>query len=195
MARYTGATKKIMKRFNLLPEVQVVESRRGRGSDQRQKRKTEYGIRLEEKQKLRFIYGVQEKQFRRYFEQAQKTAENTGNVLLISLEARLDNVIYRLGLAPNRASARQLVNHGHVLVNGKKIDIPSYQVQVDDQITLKEKAQNLPHVVQSIEQNKAEHLPSWLKREGTVGKVVSLPSDDELRQDIDVQLIIEYYSR
>jgi len=195
MSRYIGATKKLMKRFNLLPEVQVVESRRGRGHQHRAKRKTEYGIRLEEKQKLKFIYGVQEKQFRRYFEKAQKTTENTGNVLLATLETRLDNTIYRLGFAPNRASARQLVNHGHVLVNGKKVDIPSYVVSVNDEITLKEKARNLPLVVQSVEENKAEHVPSWLKREGPIGKMVNKPSEDELRQDVDVQLIIEYYSR
>ncbi|MCA9392448.1 30S ribosomal protein S4 [candidate division WWE3 bacterium] len=190
MARYKGATKKYEKRFKLLPESPV-DSRK----PMRRSRKSVYGIRLEEKQKLKFIYGVLERQFRRYFNDARKDPSNTGFVLMQILERRLDNVVYRLGFAPTRQAARQLVNHGHVIVNDKKVDIPSYNVSVDDVVTLKTKSLEIPVVKKTMEEGEELILPSWLKKKGPVGMVKSLPVEDDIRTDIDLQLIIEYYSK
>ncbi|NCS32653.1 30S ribosomal protein S4 [bacterium] len=191
MARYTGPQTKRDRRFKLLPESMVEEPKtRGRHS-----RKSEFGIRLEEKQKLKHIYGVLEKQFRRYFEQAQKTPMNTGLVLMQQLENRLDNVVYRLGFLPTRRAARQFVNHGNVLVNGKRIDVPSYNVKEGDKVTLKEKALSVPVVVQTLEDHDSTNVPAWLIRSGNIGTVRGILAEDDLRDDIDIQLIIEYYSR
>lgn len=192
MSRYTGPVIKKQRRFGLLPESPADQSQRGGG---RRRRKSDYGIRLEEKQKLKFIYGLQEKQFRRYFAFAQRDPKNTGIVLLQKLETRLDNMIYRIGFSPTRQGARQLVTHGHVLVNDKKVDIPSYNVSEGDVITLKEKSLTMPGVVESLEMSKTDNLPDWVKREGPVGKMDRMPTADDLRDDVDIQLIIEYYSR
>lgn len=158
------------------------------------KRVSDFGLQLREKQKVKRMYGLYERQFKRYFNEAAKEKGNTGEALMRILETRLDNVIYRLGFASSRAAARQLINHGHVRVGGKKIDIPSYNTKIGDVITLSEKMKKNPAVEESLKLN-ADSLPKWLKRQGLVGKVDSMPSPDDIDLSIDKQLIIEYYSR
>ncbi len=186
MSRYTGPITKKLRRFKLLPESPT---------ETRGRRKSAYGVRLEEKQKLKFIYGVSEKQFRRYFSQAQKNPTNTGIILLQQLELRLDNVVYRLGFAKTRRAARQLVNHGHVLVDDQRVDIPSYRVNVGQTVTLKPQSLENAFVQEQLKGTKPEEFPNWITRKGPVGMIKSLPGADDLRDDIDLQLIIEYYSR
>lgn len=158
------------------------------------KRVSDFGLQLREKQKVKRIYGVLERQFKRYFQEAAKEKGNTGEALLRILETRLDNVVYRLGFAPSRAAARQFVNHGHVKVNEKKVNIPSYNTKVGDVVTIKEKSQKLTAISESLEL-RGDSIPSWLKRKALVGKVDGLPTPEDLDLSIDKQLIIEYYSR
>ena len=153
-----------------------------------------YGSQLREKQKAKNTYGVLEKQFRNYFKEALKVKGNTGVTLITSLELRLDNVLYRLALSPTRAGARQLVTHGHVLVNNKKMSIPSYQVKIDDIISFKPKALNVPSVKKLLEE-KNPQIPSWLERKGAIGRVMRKPERSEASADINEQFIVEYYSR
>lgn len=158
------------------------------------KRLSEYGQQLREKQKAKRLYGVLERQFRRYYEKAARTREATGEVLLQLLESRLDNIVYRLGLAPSRSVARQLVSHGHVYINDKRIDIASYQVKPNDTIHLGDKGMKIP----AVEKNwadRAKNLPKWLQRQGPIGKMTRLPERDEVETGIDDKLIVEYYSR
>lgn len=186
MARYTGARKKYLRRFNLLPESPPRRSRR---------RQSDFGKRLEEKQKLRFIYGLLEKQFRRYYEEALQQEGNTEEHLVRSLETRLDNVVFRLGFARTRSQARQFVTHGHVLVDGKKVDIPSYRVKQGQDITLKQSSLELPDVKMNLEEESVSEMPQWLARKGPIGKINELPTLDDVQLEVDVSLIIEYYSR
>lgn len=154
-------------------------------------------MRLQEKQKLKYLYGgLREGQFRRYFEEAAKTAGNTGVVLLQLLERRLDNVVYRLGFAKTRRQARQLVKHGHFLVNGKKVDIPSYRVDVNDIIEVREKSKNLAIFKENLEDKDPRSVPKWLEldKDNLRGKVVEIPEDIELEIPVKVQYIIEFYS-
>jgi len=155
---------------------------------------SDFGLQLREKQKVKRIYGVLERQFRRYFGEASKETGNTGEALFRTLETRLDNVVYRLGLASSRAAARQLVGHAHVKVNDKKVDIPSYSVKAGDIISLSEKAQKFLVVDESIK-FRGDTVPSWLERKALVGKVLHDPTSDDLDTTIDKQLIIEFYSR
>lgn len=192
MARYTGPQLKKIKRLGMQPEVEVESIKK---SGPPAKRKSTYGLRIDEKQKLKFTYGLLERQFRRLFDRARRDPMNTGTVLMQLLERRLDNVVYRLGFAKTRNSARQLVNHGHILVNNKPLDIPSYNVKVQDLITLKPKSQTNVQVAALMEEAKISDLPSWLDRKGFVGVVKSIPAGDDIQTDIDLQLIIEYYSR
>ena len=157
-------------------------------------RLSQYGQQLREKQKAKRMYGLSERQFRRYFDQAFKARGRTGEALLQLIERRLDNVVYRLGLAPSRATARQLIVHGFVRVNDKKVTIPSYQVVPGEEIRLTEKALKMEKVKKWAEKKEGE-LPSWLKRKGFIGKVTSLPAADDLPQEINTQLIVEFYSR
>lgn len=162
------------------------------------KRKTttsDYGRQLKEKQKLKRLYQVSEEQFRRYFQKSLKAkGKETGLLLLQALERRLDNVVYRLGFAPSRSVARQLVSHGHVLVNNKKVDIPSYEVKVGDVISLRPKSLEIEVVKKSLAE-KDRKIPEWLKREATVGKIERLPTREEMETEIDESLIVEFYSR
>ena len=158
------------------------------------RRPTDYGIRLREKQKTKRIYGIMERQFRKYFEKATKVRGKTGEVLLRLLETRLDNVVYRLGMAPTRAMARQLVSHGHVRLDGKRVTIPSFQISTGQQISLSPKAMQTP-VVSALLQSTDHHLPAWLDRQGAVGVVTTLPSRTDVDSPIDEQLIVEFYSR
>jgi len=156
---------------------------------------TEYGIRLREKQKVKRMYGLSENQFRRSFEMAEKAKGVTGTNLLVFLERRLDNMVYRLGLAVSRKEARQVVSHGHVAVNGKTVDIPSYLVKAGDEIAIRHK--ELPSVKDALESVVRRGLPSWLEleKEAMMGKVRLLPTREDISIPIKEQLIVEYYSR
>jgi len=164
---------------------------------QMRRKKTEYALLLREKQKLKRIYGVLEKQFRRYFEEAERQKGVTGENLLILLERRLDNVIYRMGFANSRNQARQLVRHGHVLVNGKKVDIPSYLVDVGDEIAIREKSREIPFIKEAMESVSRRGIPSWLEvdPDNFKGKVKALPTREEIAIPVQEQLIVEFYSK
>lgn len=202
MARYTGPKNKlarkvgtdlglkssplkVARRLAILPGVHGKKMRR---------KQSEYGRQLMEKQKLRFTYGIQEKYLSNLFVVAEKTPLATGHTLLKLLERRLDNVVYRLGFAPTRAAARQFVSHGHILINGKKVSIPSYRVSVGEELTLTDKTVKIPYVAALLEQS-AAGVPKWLERQATSGKVIALPERDDISEGIDEQLVVEYYSR
>ena len=163
------------------------------GGAKRRRRTSEYGIQLREKQKAKRIYGILERQFKKYIIQANKVKGATGLSLLHTLETRLDNVVYRLGFSKSRAGARQLVSHGHIKVDGKKVAIPSYQVKADQTIAISDKLLDNTQVKKSLEDEEA--LPKWLERQATMGKVLRKPERDEMEQSVDEQLIVEYYSR
>ena len=163
---------------------------------QRRKKVSEYGLQLKEKQKVKFVYGVLEKQFHRYYEKANNMKGVTGENLLQLLELRLDNTVYRLGLAATRRQARQLVVHGHILVNGKKVDIPSASVSVDDVITVRERSKDQPHF-KALKEGTGVIVPKWLTldAENLTGKVVALPTREDIDCPIEEHLIVELYSR
>jgi small subunit ribosomal protein S4 len=156
-----------------------------------------YGLQLREKQKAKRMYFTQEKQFRNYFESAARTRGVTGEVLLQQLERRLDNVVYRLGFAVARRQARQLVRHGHVQVNGKKVDIPSYQVSAGEEISVRERSNKLAMLEIAKEFASHQAPPAWLQvdRDGYKGQVVSLPTRNDINLPINEQLIVELYSK
>jgi len=160
-------------------------------------RPTAFGIQLREKQKAKNTYGLMEKQFRNYFEKAKNTSGNTTDVLVRLLELRLDNVVYRLGLARSRSLARQIVNHGHVLVNGKTVTIPSYQVREGELITVDEKSRSGQMLLGEMARLDQHQTPSWLHMEAGefTGKVLHAPQDDDLKQNFNPKLIVEFYSR
>ncbi|MBQ5415376.1 MAG: 30S ribosomal protein S4 [Firmicutes bacterium] len=169
------------------------ESRRKKTQSHR--KTSDYGIQLREKQRAKFIYGVLEKQFRNTFEKASKKKGQTGENLLVMLEERLDNVVYRMGLSTTRREARQLVTHGHFTVNGKKVDIPSYQVKPGDVIKVKEKSQSSPKFKEIKEMSVG--IPGWLSvdREKLEGKVLADPTRDQIDTPIEEHLIVELYSK
>src|SRR4030042_3372570 len=202
VARYLGPKHKLCRAEGValcqLPTCPVTRKNAGPPGEhgQRGRRKiSEYGIQLREKQKVKRIYGVLERQFVRYFYLAAKKKETTGEALLQILETRLDNVIYRLNLASTRQQARQLVSHGHVLVNNKKVTIPSYNVKIDDVLSLSPEIANLLFIKKLSEETKNAKLPSWLAKKATVGKIVTTPKRDDIDANIDERLIVEYYSR
>ena len=161
------------------------------------KKKSEYGMQLAEKQKAKFIYGVLEKQFRGYYEKAKKMEGIAGTNLLILLERRLDNVVYRLGFASTRREARQLVNHGHYTVNGKSVNIPSYLVDVNDVIAVSEKSSSNNRFKKMKEDDAFIAAPKWLERDknNLTGKVIALPARDDIDFEIAENLIVELYSK
>ncbi|MCB0326428.1 MAG: 30S ribosomal protein S4 [Bdellovibrionales bacterium] len=156
-----------------------------------------YGLHLREKQKIRRLYGVQEKQFHSYFVEADRIKGVTGSNLLILLEKRLDNIVYRMGFSSSRAEARQLVRHGHVLVNGNRVDIPSYSVKAGDVISLKEKSRDIARVKDSVSNAEARGIPAWLElnQNDYTGVVKAIPVRDDLPTPLQEQLVVEYYSR
>ena len=206
MARYTGPKNRLSRRegidlglktvgshahASLLKRLNVPPGQHG----PKGKRKTsEYGLQLREKQKVKHMYGVMERQFRKIFDLARKTRGNTGEKFLEYLERRLDNVTYRLGLAPTRTAARQFVSHGHVLVNGKKVSIPSYMINENDVVTMKTKSLEMP-LVKKLLEDKAYIPPVWMEKQGPVGKIVRMPIREDIKDDINMQLIVEHYSR
>lgn len=165
---------------------------------QKRKKQSEYGVQLREKQKAKSFYGVLESQFRKYFEEAARSKEITGTRLLQILESRLDNVIYRLGLATSRAQARQLVRHGHFEVNGVKVNIPSYLTKVGDVIKVRESSANSEIFKQIIEANEnGRPVPTWLESNlaDKTGKIVALPTREEIDLPVQEHLIVELYSK
>lgn len=168
----------------------------GQHGNRPRRRTSEYGRQILEKQKLKFIYGVHERQLRRYLDLARKASGSTGERLLQILESRLDNVVYRLGFAATLPAARQLVSHGHVEVNGRKVDIPSYIVEVGDVVSIREKSRNLDPVVQSVE-SRAGNVPDYLRldAEARQGELLRVPSKEEIPIPVDDSLVIEFYAR
>lgn len=200
MARYTGPKRRLSRREGIplfAKDVKALERKGavapGQHGASRRRRISEYGIQLREKQKAKRIYGLLEKQFKRYLTQASKVKGATGLALLELLETRLDNVVYRLSFTRSRSFARQLVSHGHIRVDDKKVTIPSLRVKVGQTIAISEKLSDNTQIKKSLEE--AETLPEWLERQATVGKVLRIPKRDEMEQAIDEQLIVEYYSR
>jgi len=163
----------------------------------RRRKLSDYGLRLREKQKAKYIYGLLERQFRRYVEAARRERGDTGPALLRLLERRLDNVVFRLGFAASRRQARQLVRHGHILVNGRRVDVPSYLVRVGDTIAWKETSRSLPMAQALVERGPQREVPPWLSlEEGRLsGKVTALPQPADIDMAIDPRLIVEFYSR
>ncbi len=163
----------------------------------KRKKVSEYGMQLKEKQKLRFIYGVLEKQFEHIYEKAQKMEGQAGENLITLLEERLDNVVFRMGLALTRRESRQLVTHGHFLVNGKRVDIPSYTVKVGDVISLSEKSKKSEKFKQIIEGTSDRLIPSWLDADkaNQTAKVLRAPVKEDLDYEVEEHLIVELYSR
>jgi len=202
MARYTGPTTRISRRFGqyIVGSPKVLERRNfppGQHGPKSRRKLSEYAVGLAEKQKLRYIYGLLERQFRRTFAIAKKERGVTGERFLQLLETRLDSVVYLLGFAKSRAAARQLVNHGHVRVNGHKVDIASYTVLQGDEVEMKAVNSSRQLATRAIEENRARVVPAWLTRndEALKGTVPRLPTRDEMEPSINEQLIVEYYSR
>ena len=201
MSRYTGPSWKLGRRLNYSTletgkELAKRPYAPGKSKDTRAKKLSEYGRQLTEKQKLRFTYGVSEKQFANLFKQAKaKKGVVTGTAFMQLLESRLDNLVYRIGFGRTRRAARQLVNHGHILVNGKKVDIPSYACNAGDVITLKETSKNLKVVVESSESLTVVVPYVEINKETKEGKFIRLPERNELARDIDDSQIVEYYNR
>ena len=200
MARYTGPSWKLSRRLGISltgtgKELEKRPYAPGQHSPNQRKKISEYGLQLQEKQKLRHMYGVTERQFRNLFDKAGKLQGKHGENFMILLESRLDNVVYRLGLARTRRAARQLVNHGHILVDGQRVDIPSYKVLPGQTIAVREKSRNAVAIKEAVEVN--NFVPDFLtfdadKLEGTFTR---LPERSELPAEINESLIVEFYSR
>lgn len=200
MARHIGPKNKLARKIgedlglksNAVKVAKRIAVRPGQHGHKGRRKLSDYGVQLKEKQKLKYIFGITEKQLEHLYTMASKNPTATGTALLSLLERRLDNMVYRAGWAPTRASARQLVNHGHVEVNGKKLGIPSYQVLVNDVVTLKTSASHIPVVAQLIAEGSAA---GWMDRKGPSAKVVRLPERKDVTEVIDEQMVVEFYSR
>jgi small subunit ribosomal protein S4 len=208
MGRYAGPKWRIARRLGVNIYVGEEKSQKGKsildrrpyppGQHGRSRRKISYyGRQLMEKQKVKYYYGIREKQFRRFYEIAERMRGQTGENLLKLLESRLDNVVYRLGFGKSHRHARQLVVHGHILVNGKKVDRPSYLVKPGDVIEVREKSRNIPQVKEGIELAQRRGIPSWLEldAESFKGVVKAEPTRDEIEIPIEEHLIVELYSK
>ena len=185
------------KTLGINPATMGIDKSSNRNPKQGRKKQSEYGLQLNEKQKVKFIYGVLEKQFRKYYVMATKKQGITGEMLLQILESRLDNVVYRMGLSMTRREARQLVVHGHYLVNGKRVDIPSYRIKEGDVISLKENSKKSEKFKQIIEANASKAAPTWLdvNKDNQTAKVLRMPVKEDLDYDIEEHLIVELYSK
>ena len=199
MSRYTGPAYKKSRRlgFSTLENGKDLKKKPfapGQHGTSR-KKLSEYGVQLQEKQKVRILYGLSEKQFRRTFDKAGKLKGIHGENLLILLESRLDNLVYRLGMANTRRASRQIVNHGHILVNNKKVDIPSYQVKPGDIISIKEKSINHPIIKTCLSETTSRvAYVNWDEKKN-IGTYLRLPERNELNKEINESLIVEYYNR
>ena len=195
MARNRQPVLKKCRNLGLEPSILGVNKKSNRNIRPNANRKlTEYGIQLKEKQKVRFVYGVQEKQFYKLYEEATRKDGVTGELLLQYLERRLDNVVYRLGFGATRRQARQIVSHGHILINGKRVNIASYRVKQGDVITIKENSKELSIIKESVGQ---KTVPGWLSLEegALTAKVLENPGRDAVDFEINEAMIIEFYSR
>ena len=197
MARNMQPVLKRCRTLGIEPSVMGIDKTSNRNPKPMKKKQSEYGRQLTEKQKVKFIYGMLEKQFRKYYVIATKMPGVTGENLLTILESRLDNVVFRLGLANTRRESRQMVNHGHILVNGKRLDIPSYRVNVGDVITLKEKTQSSDRMKAVVEANSSRVVPKWLDMDKNTltGKVIALADRDDIDFEVEEHLIVELYSK
>lgn len=177
---------RLLKRLNILPGQHGTRGRR---------KVSERGFQLREKQKLRFIFGLTEGQLKKYFQAARVKKGNTALYMSEFLEKRLDNVVYRLGMAPTRAASRQLVSHGHIKVDDKKVTIPSYQVKIGKTVSFNsDRSAKIPYIEKNLT-NKDVIIPLWLERKATFGKLIALPSSSEIDKQVNLRLVIEYYSR
>ncbi len=208
MARYRGPVEKIERRFGVSLALKGERRLAGKSAldkrpyapgqhGQRRKKVSEYGLQLNEKQKAKFMYGVSEKQFRALFQEANRRTGNTGAILVTLLETRLDNVLYRMGFATTRRFARQLVNHGHVLVDGKRVDIPSYAVKAGQKVEIREKSKKNPQVVRAIELTNQTGLAPWvdIDADKVFGIFTRLPEREEVIIPVEERLIVELYSK
>ena len=201
MARYTGPTSRIARRFGepiFGPDKALAKKAYGPGQHGNQRRRgkeSEYGVQLKEKQKAKFTYGILEKQFSNLFKEALRRKGVTGENLLQMCEMRLDNVVYRLGIAPTRRAARQLVTHRHITVNGENVNIPSYALKVGDQVTVRERSKSLETITNSIIASSSQM--EWLEWNGEtqLGKIVAVPERIQIPENIKEQLIVELYSK
>ena len=208
MARYTDAVCRLCRRAGvklylkgercLTPRCAIERRRKPPGAQPlRRRRSSDWGLQLREKQKARQMYGVLERQFRKYYDQAQRQRGMAGQYMLELLERRLDNLVYRLNFADSRSQARQLVSHGHIRVNGKKVDIPSYQVEVDDVITWKESSKETGIYSIIAADIPKRPIPNWisLDSDNMTGRVNSMPEIEDIDTDVDMRLIVEHYAR
>ena len=208
MAGYIGAVEKIERRLGVNLELKGERRLAGKSAldkrpyapgqhGQRRAKISEYGLQLREKQKIKFYYGVLERQFRRFFKQAHRQGGNVGENLIKLLERRLDNVVYRMGFATTRRFARQLVTHGHVLVNGKKVSIPSYLVKEGDRIEIKEKSKNNVQIQKALELSKQTGIAPWVDvdREKVIGVFQRIPQREEVNIPVEERLVVELYSK
>lgn len=195
MARYTGPVLKKARAYGVTPQTLGINKNSNRNPSDDRRRPSDYGVQLNEKQKVKFIYGVKERQFRNLFARAEKMSGQTGENLISLLELRLDNVVYRMGLASTRAQARQIVVHGHILVNGKKLDIPSYTCKVGDEIEIKSKSKKNAFF-KELEENNFNRA-QWLTVdfENLKGSVTQLPTKEDLDYEVEDSLIVELYSK
>lgn len=208
MARYRGPVEKIERRLDA--DLGLKGERRLNGKSalekrpfppgqhgQRRTKISEYGLQLREKQKAKYLYGVSEKQFRKYFKKAASAEGNTGSNLITSIEQRLDNVVYRMGFASTRANARQFTAHGHILVDGKKVDIPSYVVKPGQKIEIKEKSKTNPQIVRALELTNQTGMVDWVDvdKDKVFGIFTRIPTRDEVVIPVEERLIVELYSK
>lgn len=199
MGKYTGPKDRLSRRenfdiFSAGTKLTRLNTPPGVHGPKGARSSSQYGKQLREKQKVKRMYGIMESQFEKYAVDAFRSKGNTGEAILLNLERRLDSVVYRLGFAPKRTSARQLVSHRHVIVNGKKVNIPSFVVHVGDTVTLDAKALNIPEVKKTLDSEDVK-IPSWLERKAAVGKMAKEPTRADISEPINEQDIVEFYSR
>ena len=197
MAKNTQPVLKRCKTLGLSPAVLGYSKSTKRQPKQSRRKQSEYGVQLTEKQKVKFIYGVLEKQFHAYYEKAERKQGITGEILLQELERRLDNVVFRMGFANTRREARQLVNHAHFTVNGHRVNIPSYQVKPGDVIAVREKSRSPTKFKTLLEENGKKACPKWIDKDkdSFEGKIVAMPARDDIDYDVSEHLIVELYSK
>ncbi|HLO89670.1 MAG TPA: 30S ribosomal protein S4 [Lentimicrobium sp.] len=201
MARYTGPKTKIARKFKdpIYGPDKYFEKKNYapgmHGNSKRRKKLSEYGTQLQEKQKAKYTYGILEKQFKNTFHKASRKSGITGELLLQLMEARLDNLVYRLGIAPSRSAGRQLVSHRHITVNGSVVNVPSYEVKVGDIVAVREKSKSLEVIQNSLAGKRNSY--SWLEWDGNLlsGKMTALPAREDIPENIKEQLIVELYSK
>ena len=197
MAKNTQPVLKRCKTLGLSPAVLGYSKSTKRQPKQSRCKQSEYGMQLNEKQKVKFIYGVLEKQFHAYYEKAERKQGITGEILLQELERRLYNVVFRMGFANTRREARQLVNHAHFTVNGKRVNIPSYQVKPGDVVAVSEKSRSTTKFKSLLEENGKKACPKWIEKanDSFEGKIVAMPARDDIDYDVAEHLIVELYSK